>query len=80
VLCIAIAACINPDINAVLGSKFRQLMAQIYYDALGKKGALGMMCLVFAVQFLMGLSILVAGSRQSWGRKKNRISTPNMLP
>lgn len=41
-------------------------MAQIYFDALGKKGALGLMSLLFIVQFLMGLSILVAVSRQSW--------------
>ena len=41
-------------------------MAQIYFDALGKSGALAFMTLLFAVQFLMGLSILVAVSRQSW--------------
>jgi len=39
---------------------------QIYYDALGKHGTLGMMTLLFIVQFLMGLSILVAASRQAW--------------
>ncbi|KAF2087162.1 gaba permease [Saccharata proteae CBS 121410] len=63
---IVLAACINPDLDAVLNSDFGQPMAQIYYDALGKKGALGFMSLVFIVQFLMGLSILVAASRQSW--------------
>lgn len=41
-------------------------MAQIYYDAVGKQGALGLMSLLFIVQFMMGLSILVAASRQSW--------------
>ena len=39
---------------------------QIYYDAIGKTGTLGLMSLLFIVQFLMGLSILVAVSRQSW--------------
>jgi amino acid transporter len=63
---IVIAACINPDLESVIGSPFGQPMAQIYYDALGKHGALGMMSLLFIVQFLMGLSILVAASRQSW--------------
>ncbi|KAF1950056.1 amino acid transporter [Byssothecium circinans] len=66
IICIVIAACINTDIESVLGSSFGQPMAQIYYDALGKKGALGLMSLLFIVQFLMGLSILVAVSRQSW--------------
>ena len=66
ILCIVIAACINPDLDSVLGSAYGQPMAQIYYDALGKSGALGMMALLMIVQFLMGVSILVAASRQSW--------------
>ncbi len=66
ICCIVIAACINPDLESVVGSPFGQPMAQIYYDALGKSGALGMMSLLMIVQFLMGISILVAASRQSW--------------
>ena len=66
ILTIVIAACINPNLEDVLGSSFGQPMAQIYYDALGKNGALGMMALLMIVQFLMGVSILVAASRQSW--------------
>jgi amino acid transporter len=63
---IVLAACINPDLSSVLESSFGQPMAQIYFDAVGKKGAMGLMCLLFIVQFLMGLSILVAASRQAW--------------
>lgn len=63
---IAIAACINADLSAVTGSKFGQPMAQIYYDAIGKHGTLGLMSLLFIIQFMMGLSILVAASRQTW--------------
>lgn len=66
ILLIVITACMSPDLDSVLGSKFGQPMAQIYYDALGKSGAIGLMTLLFIVQFLMGLSILVAASRQSW--------------
>lgn len=66
IIMIVIAACINPDLEAVLGSAYGQPMAQIYYDAIGKKGTLGLMSLLFIVQFLMGLSILVAASRQTW--------------
>jgi amino acid transporter len=66
IIMIVIAATINPDLEAVLGSEFGQPMAQIYYDAIGKHGTLGLMSLLFIVQFLMGLSILVAASRQSW--------------
>ncbi|KAH8895751.1 gaba permease [Thozetella sp. PMI_491] len=66
VLVIVIAACIDPEIANVTGSAFGQPMAQIYYDALGKQGALGFMAFLFIVQYLMGLSILVASSRQMW--------------
>lgn len=66
ICCIVIAACMNPDPSTLLESPFGQPMAQIYYDALGKNGALGMMSLLMIVQFLMGVSILVAASRQSW--------------
>ncbi|KKY15143.1 putative gaba permease [Diplodia seriata] len=66
IICIVLAACISPDLEAVVNSPFGQPMAQIYFDALGKKGALGFMTLMFVVQFLMGLSITVAASRQSW--------------
>ncbi|KAF9734691.1 hypothetical protein PMIN03_004135 [Paraphaeosphaeria minitans] len=66
IVCIVLAACMTRDTSTLLESPFGQPMAQIYYDALGKHGALGMMSLLFIVQFLMGLSILVAVSRQSW--------------
>ncbi|KAL3488913.1 amino acid transporter [Aspergillus germanicus] len=61
-----IAAVINTDLEAVMGTAFGQPMAQIYYDCLGKSGALGFMAIVALVQFFMGLSLVVAASRQSW--------------
>lgn len=66
IILIVIAACMNPDLDSILNSPFGQPMAQIYYDALGKSGAIGLMTLLFVTQFFMGLSILVAASRQSW--------------
>lgn len=66
VLCIVIAACMDTNPENILGSAYGQPMAQIYYDSLGKNGALGMMALLMICQFLMGISILVAASRQSW--------------
>jgi amino acid transporter len=66
IICIVIASCANPDFESLLGSAYGQPMAQIYFDAVGKKGALGLMSLLFIVQFFMGLSMLVAVSRQSW--------------
>ncbi|KAF2756830.1 putative GABA-specific permease [Pseudovirgaria hyperparasitica] len=66
ILCIVIATCMSQDLVSVVGTSYGQPMAQIYYDALGKRGAMGMMSFLMIVQFLMGLSILVAASRQSW--------------
>ncbi|KIW04849.1 uncharacterized protein PV09_04031 [Verruconis gallopava] len=66
ILCIVIAACMSPDLESLVASPFGQPMAQIYYDAIGKGGAIGLMTLLFIVQFLMGVSITVAASRQSW--------------
>ncbi|KAI4156041.1 MAG: hypothetical protein L6R39_001157 [Caloplaca ligustica] len=63
---IVLAATINPDPESVTGTQFGQPMAQIYYDALGKKATMGLMVLLFVTQFLMGLSIIVAASRQTW--------------
>ncbi|PWY75471.1 amino acid transporter [Aspergillus heteromorphus CBS 117.55] len=61
-----LAAVMNPDVNATINSVFGQPMAQIYYDALGKKGALGFMAVLIVIQFLIGLSLIVAASRQAW--------------
>lgn len=47
ILLVVIAACINTDLDAVLSSSFGQPMAQIYYDAIGKNGALGLMSCSF---------------------------------
>ncbi|KAL1981333.1 hypothetical protein VTN96DRAFT_2774 [Rasamsonia emersonii] len=61
-----IAAVMDTKIGNILGTSFGQPMAQIYYDSLGKHGALGFMAVVAVVQFFMGLSLVIAASRQSW--------------
>jgi len=66
IIMIVLGFCINPNLEDVLGTGFGQPMAQIYFDALGKNGTLGFMTLLFVCQFTMGLSILVAASRQTW--------------
>lgn len=53
-----IAAVMNQDVNATINSVFGQPMAQVYYDALGKKGALGFMGVLIVIQFLIGLSLV----------------------
>ncbi|KAH8816720.1 amino acid/polyamine transporter I [Xylogone sp. PMI_703] len=60
------AACVGTDFEEVLATPFGQPMAQIYYTALGKGGALAFMSVISVMQFFMGLSIVVATSRQAW--------------
>ncbi|KAJ5773651.1 Amino acid/polyamine transporter I [Penicillium paradoxum] len=61
-----IAATMNPDVSATISTKLGQPMAQIYYDALGREGALAFMAVLCLIQFLIGLSLIVAASRQAW--------------
>lgn len=63
---IAIAACSSQDIESIINTKFSQPLAQVLYDALGKKWAIAMMILIAICQFLMGASTLTAISRQIW--------------
>jgi amino acid transporter len=57
ICCIVIAATMKQDLEGILGSPFGQPMASIYYDALGKNGALGMMSLLMIVQFLVSTEL-----------------------
>ncbi|KAI9933530.1 GABA-specific high-affinity permease [Aspergillus wentii] len=61
-----VAATMNPDVNQTINSVFGQPMAQVYYDAMGKRGALGFMGVLVVSQFLIGLSLVTAASRQTW--------------
>ncbi|QQK40878.1 GABA permease (Uga4), putative [Penicillium digitatum] len=54
-----IAATMNPDVSATISTKFGQPMAQIYYDAVGREGALAFMAVLCIIQFLVGLSLIV---------------------
>ncbi|KAJ5219630.1 hypothetical protein N7468_008834, partial [Penicillium chermesinum] len=60
------AASMNPDVSMTINSKFGQPMAQVYYDALGRNGALGFMIVLCVIQYLIGQSLIVAASRQAW--------------
>ncbi|KAK5726051.1 GABA-specific high-affinity permease [Elasticomyces elasticus] len=77
---IVIAGCMDPNVENLLGTSFGQPMAQIYYDAVGKRGAIAMMTLVFIVQFMMGLSITVAAFRQTWAFSRDVINPVVVIP
>ncbi|CAD1808209.1 Amino acid permease family protein [Candida parapsilosis] len=67
VIVIVCAACIKDgDTVRVLASETGSAMAQIIYDALGKKWAVAFMSLICVGQYLMAISLMIALSRQVW--------------
>ncbi|KGO75842.1 Amino acid/polyamine transporter I [Penicillium italicum] len=71
-----IASSMDKNIDGILNSKFGQPMTQIYYDALGKNGAMGFMVVVMIVQFFMGLSIVSPSSPTDPTPKPEPITHP----
>lgn len=66
-ICVVAVCCVKDgDMLAVLSTDTGLPMAQIIYDALGKRWAIAFMSLVAFAQYLMGVSILIAASRQIW--------------
>lgn len=64
---IVCAACIKDgDVARILNTPTGSPMAQIIYDALGKKWAVAFMSLISVGQYLMAISITIALSRQIW--------------
>lgn len=64
---IVCAACIKDgDVARVLNTATGSPMAQIIYDALGKKWAVAFMSLIAVGQYFMAISITIALSRQIW--------------
>ena len=66
IVIVMVAVIKDGDVGAVVGSASGQPLAQMVYDALGKKWAMGFMSLVAFAQYLMGASMLTAASRQIW--------------
>lgn len=64
-ICIVLCACIKDgDVDRVISSDTGMAVAQIVYDALGRKWAVAFMAMIAFGQYLMGCSILIALSRQ----------------
>ncbi|KAF9644428.1 APC amino acid permease [Thelephora ganbajun] len=61
-----LAFCMGSDIQALLNSDVGQPMAQIFYQSFGQKGTLAVWSVVIIVQYMMGSSMVLAASRQSF--------------
>lgn len=54
------------DIEGILASPIGQPMATIFFNSFGQKGTLAVWAVVVIVQYMMGSSMLLAASRQSF--------------
>ncbi|CCM02109.1 uncharacterized protein FIBRA_04186 [Fibroporia radiculosa] len=61
---VALAFCMGTDLEAIVASP--QPMAQIFFNSFGQKGTLALWAFVVLVQYMMGSSMVLAASRQSF--------------
>ncbi|KAK0224642.1 amino acid/polyamine transporter I [Armillaria nabsnona] len=65
-----LAFCMGSDLQAIYDSA--QPMAQILFNGFGQKGTLGIWAIIVLVQYMMGSSILLAASRQTYAFSRDR--------
>ncbi|KAH9834444.1 APC amino acid permease [Rhodofomes roseus] len=63
---VALAFCMGTDLDGIMSSPVGQPMAQIFFNAFGKNGTLALWAFVVLVQYMMGSSMVLAASRQSF--------------
>lgn len=62
----ALAFCMGTDLDAIMNSPIGQPMAEIFFNSFGQKGTLAVWAIVVIVQYMMGSSMVLAASRQSF--------------
>ncbi|KAF8461313.1 amino acid/polyamine transporter I [Gautieria morchelliformis] len=63
---VVLAFCAGSDMSSVLNSPIGQPMATIIFGSLGPNGTLALWSVIVTVQFMMGSSMLLASSRQTF--------------
>ncbi|KAI0049724.1 amino acid transporter [Auriscalpium vulgare] len=63
---VSLAFCMGTDLQGLMDSPIGQPMAQIFFNAFGQKGTLAVWSFVIMVQYMMGSSMMLAASRQSF--------------
>ncbi|KAH7924358.1 amino acid transporter [Leucogyrophana mollusca] len=63
---VSLAFCMGTDLNNLLDSPIGQPMAQIFFNSFGQNGTLALWAFVVIVQYMMGSSMVLAASRQSF--------------
>ncbi|KZS87161.1 APC amino acid permease [Sistotremastrum niveocremeum HHB9708] len=63
---VALTFCMGTDLNSIIGNDIGQPMATIFFNSFGQNGTLALWAIVVLVQYMMGSSMLLAASRQSF--------------
>ncbi|KDQ54538.1 hypothetical protein JAAARDRAFT_135209 [Jaapia argillacea MUCL 33604] len=63
---VSLAFCMGTDLEAIMSSPIGQPMAVIFFNSFGQKGTLALWAIVVLVQYMMGSSMVLAASRQSF--------------
>ncbi|KAF9219347.1 amino acid transporter [Gyrodon lividus] len=63
---VSLAFCMGTDLESILNSPVGQPMAQIFFNSFGQNGTLALWAIVVLVQYMMGSSMVLAASRQSF--------------
>ncbi|KAI0258155.1 amino acid/polyamine transporter I [Gloeopeniophorella convolvens] len=63
---VTLAFCMGQDLQGLMDSDLGQPMAQIFFNSFGKKGTLAIWSFIIMVQYMMGSSMMLAASRQSF--------------
>ncbi|GJJ13302.1 hypothetical protein Clacol_007554 [Clathrus columnatus] len=63
---IVLAFCAGTDMKSIIDNPIGQPMATIIFNSLGSRGTLALWSIIASVQYMMGSSILLAASRQTF--------------
>ncbi|KAG2145191.1 amino acid/polyamine transporter I [Suillus clintonianus] len=63
---VSLAFCMGTDVSGVLNGPIGQPMAQILFNALGQRKALGLWCLIISAEYMVASNCLLVGSRQTF--------------
>ncbi|KAJ3483876.1 hypothetical protein NLI96_g6014 [Meripilus lineatus] len=63
---VSLAFCMGTDLDAILNSPSGQPMSTIFFNSFGKKGTLVIWAVVVITQYMMGSSMVLAASRQTF--------------
>lgn len=78
VMLICLYACMGPSVDAIMTSSYSSIITQIFMNSLGEKWTIAIMSLIAFGCFLMGVSAIMATSRNFYALCRDRVLPPFM--